>query len=92
MRHSPVSLRSRIEAVLTEVQKAQMSATPHPFLPVVGQSLEKMKKNVRAKQLNREKMAGALGRIVTEDDEFAESELGSQILDVVNEFADASED
>ncbi len=92
MRYSPANLRRCIDDVLSEVRKAQASATPHPFLPVIAQSLEEMKKNVRAKQADRESMSVGLGRIVTDDYAFSESKLGDQILKVVNEFGGMSEE
>lgn len=90
-RHSPVDLRRHIDDVLCEVRKSQGSTLPHPFLGVIEESLEHMKKNVRAKKVDRESMAGALGRIMTEDNAFSESELGDRIFEVINEFAGESE-
>ncbi len=90
-RHSPATLRSHIDTLLDEIRKAQASAKPHPFLTVVERSLEAMKKNVRAKKGDRERMATGLGRIVTEDYAFSESELGDHIFTVINEFGGMSE-
>jgi len=86
-RQSPGSMRRKIDALLDEIRIAQASVKPHPFLPAVEESLQAMKKNVRARKSDRESMAGALGRIVTDDYAFAESELGNHIFDVINEFA-----
>jgi hypothetical protein len=90
-RHSPTILRGDIETLLKEIRKAQTGAAPHPFLTVVERSLETMKKNVRAKKSERERIATGLGRIITEDYVFAESELGDHIFAVINEFGDMTE-
>jgi len=40
----------------------------------------------------REKMAGALGRVMTEDYAFAESALGTMVLEAANCFAEMDDE
>ena len=41
----------------------------------------------RDSKIERDRMAGALGRIVTEDFSFSESVLGGKLLDIADKFA-----
>jgi hypothetical protein len=91
-RHSSANLRRRIDDVLVEVRQAQAAPNPHPFLGAIEQSLADFKNNLHATQEVRARMAGGLGRIVTDDYAFSESRLGDHLLRVINDFGGISED
>jgi len=76
-----------IEAVLEQVREAQLGSSAHPFLPVIEESLVSMHRDIRAALQQRAQMAGALGRIVTDDFSFSESALGTEIIRVAEDFA-----
>lgn len=80
-------MRKRIEQLLKKVKRAGGKKGSYPFLPEIIQSLEVMRDSPNLSQERRAKMAGALGRLVTEDYRFSESSLGGEILKVVEEFA-----
>lgn len=61
----------------------------YPTLPIIIESLKNMLDKMKDKDLSNEKkskMAGAIGRIVTDDYSFMKSEIGLAIADAVNEF------
>ncbi len=79
-------MKERIEEIIGLAKRASEDPESYPFLPEIIESLENMKKNLNVNRERRERMAGALGRIITEDFNFSESELGSKLLKVVNDF------
>ena len=60
------------------------------FLPIVRRSLAEIKASLEGPLPDverRKKAAGGLGRIVTDDYEFSESELGGKILGFLDKYA-----
>ena len=80
-------MRTRIRELLGELRKPQGEASAFPYLPEVIESLEAMEHSLEAPRERRVKMAGALGRLVTEDFAFSESPLGGAILKLADDFA-----
>lgn len=77
--------RERIEQTLAEAIRAQEGAHRHWLLPHVVKSLRVILESWPSHDiLVRE--AGGLGRIVTDDHAFSESELGTKLLDLVTEI------
>lgn len=82
---------NKIRKLLADVQRAEALPDAYAYLPDIAKSLEAMLDNIDASPSRRDKMAGGLGRIVTEDYAFSESDLGGRILRVADDFAEASE-
>jgi hypothetical protein len=79
-------------AVLIDLAKRDLKKPESfPFLPEIIESLENMQKNLNVSRDRKEKMAGALGRLVTEDFNFSESELGNKILQIADDFVEYEE-
>jgi hypothetical protein len=80
-----------IKKLLAEVERAEALPGAYPYLPDIAKVLKAMLDNVNASPDRREKIAGGLGRIVTESYDFSESVLGGRILRLADDFAGASE-
>jgi hypothetical protein len=80
-------MQSRIAKVLTEARQAALTQDAYPFLPDIIKALEAMQCGLSLARERRERMAGAVGRLVTDGLDFAESPLGSSILKVADDFA-----
>lgn len=84
-------LFNKIENALSlckiELQKTEV----YPYLPDIIKILDKMKSMATNGADNdlKERIAGGLGRIVTEDYSFAVSELGMFLLEIADQFAPA---
>jgi hypothetical protein len=90
-RSQPSKIVERIKKLLADVHRAEALPGAYPYLPDIAKSLEAMLENVDTSPSRRDKMAGGLGRIVTEDYAFSESDLGGRILRVADDFAQGSE-
>ena len=67
------------------------AARRSPYLPDIVASLKEMQGTLGGKLPSadeRTRMAGGLGRVVTDDAEFSESNLGVAIIDLINVYAD----
>jgi hypothetical protein len=82
---------NKLKTLLGDVQRAKALPGAYPYLPEIEKSLAEMLKNTDASPSRRDKMAGGLGRIVTEDYAFSESDLGGRILRIADDFAGMSE-
>jgi len=82
------SVLRRIAKTLAHVREARHGRDHHVFLPVIEESLDHMRKNIDASSETRNRMAAALGRIVTEDYAFSLSELGLELLRIADAFAE----
>jgi len=80
-------MRERIEAVLAKLRESAHGARPTVYLPEIVESFEAMLDNLDAPQERRARMAGAVGRLVTEDYVFSESSLGGEVLEIADDFA-----
>ena len=81
-------MKEKIEELLVLAQEALKVPGSYPFLPEIIESLENMKKKLNESRDRRERMAGGLGRLVTEDFDFSESELGTKLLKIADEFVE----
>jgi hypothetical protein len=63
-------------------------AVKHPYREDIAESVRVMARSADLDAARRDRMAGALGRLVTEDYEFCEGELGSEVLGFADEFAE----
>jgi len=80
-------MTKEISRTVMAVRQAQFSGEVETgYLPSIIESLEQIRERVDAPKSERARLAGGLGRIVTDDDEFANSKLGLQILCMLNDF------
>ncbi len=79
-------MRDRINELLGKLREEGVSPTS-PYLPEIIESLEEMDRSMDAPRERRRKMAGAVGRLVTEDFGFSESALGGEVLQLAEDFA-----
>lgn len=63
----------------------------YPYLTAIEASLENMRDKASASRAQRERMAGGLGRVVTEDYAFSEGALGTRLLEVADAFVEMDE-
>ncbi len=80
-------MKTRIRELLGKLRQAELEGTTFPYLHEVVESLEAMQDSVEVPRERRVKMAGAVGRLVTEDFAFSESPLGGEILELADDFA-----
>jgi hypothetical protein len=81
-------MKTRIEQLIVEVKSEMRKENSYPYLPEILNSLETMRGALSLSRERRSKMAGALGRIVTEDYSFSESHLGDKIIKLANDFSE----
>jgi hypothetical protein len=79
--------KDTIRHLIVETEKISQVSGSYPYLPEIMKSLEMMESGFSLSRERRAKMAGALGRLITEDSAFAESPLGSKLLKVASQFA-----
>lgn len=80
------TLRDKIARAIAKAEEASQSPDAYGFLPVIIESLKAMLAGSTMNERERERMAGGLGRLVTEDFNFSESQLGSLLLDLADQF------
>jgi hypothetical protein len=78
--------RPRITEALIQVENAITDPGAYPFLPGIKAALEAMLTGLPLTPRERERLSGALGRLVTEDYRFSESKLGTALLQLADEF------
>lgn len=81
------SLEARIAAALTIADEASACGAAYAFLPEIKELLKAMLSDAKISPVERKQLSGALGRLVTEDFAFAESALGTVLLEVADAFA-----
>lgn len=81
-------MKGKIAELIDLAKRALKKPESFPFLPEIIESLENMQKNLNENRDRKERMAGALGRLVTEDFNFSESELGTKILKIADDFVE----
>jgi hypothetical protein len=76
---------------LGELTATAMQASRHPngyaYLPEIIESLPRMAHGQGMDGGQRRRLAGSLGRLITEDQAFAQSPLGTTLLQVADDFA-----
>ena len=82
-----MQLKTRMMDLLGKLRDASQHAERSFFLPEMIRSLEAMVDSIDVPKDRRTRMAGALGRLVTEDYAFSESALGREILELADGFA-----
>lgn len=83
-------LYDKIEYVLQLCLEEQKKEYSYAYLPGICKTLERMKNIVENDQYDRaqrEKTAGALGRLISDNYYFMVSELGTKLLNIADEFA-----
>ncbi len=80
-------MKKRIGEANTKARKALEVPGSYPFLPEIIKMLEKMQDGIELEKDRRVRMAAALGRLVTEDFSFSESELGGELLRLGEDFS-----
>jgi hypothetical protein len=79
--------QSAICQILAKARSAASIQGSYPFLSDIVESLEAMQYGLCLPRDRRERIAGGVGRLVTEDMDFAESPLGLSILELADDFA-----
>jgi hypothetical protein len=64
-----------------------MAPGAYAFLPEIIESLKAMQSGSTMTSGERERLAGSLGRLITEDFTFSEGPLGSMLLELAEQFA-----
>lgn len=85
------TLNARITEALIQGEKASNSPGAYPFLPEIQETLKAMLAGLTRTPKERERLSGALGRLVTEDFGFSESKLGTTLLELADDFASREE-
>src|SRR5260370_23021270 len=76
------SLKSRIADAVALVESARKDREPFGLLADISKLLLQMQQSVHADANCRAKLAGGLGRLVTDNYEFSESPLGTRLLEL----------
>jgi hypothetical protein len=89
-----MNIEKAIDEIIEECETEQSKLNSNPYFPDIILSLKQMREIIiigsghsRYSKAERSKIAGALGRIITEDFSFSESMLGSKLLNIADEFA-----
>lgn len=82
-------MEDRLEKLikLTELEIKKKDA--FPYLPSILEILKMMRTSIVDKKTDKKtqsKLIGGLTRLVTEDFDFSESDLGTEILEVANQY------
>ena len=81
------NLQYRIVSAIHEAQAAGTAPGAYAFLPEIVESLKAMQSGSTMTPAERERLAGSLGRLVTEDLAFSEGPLGTVLLELAEQFA-----
>jgi hypothetical protein len=81
-------LKARITKAIVQVEKASESPRAYGFLPDIKECLKAMLAGLATMTpKERDRLAGGLGYLVSDNFAFAESSLGTTLLEVADEFA-----
>jgi hypothetical protein len=80
-------LQDRIASAVREAELASTAPGAYAFLPEIIESLKAMQSGSTMTSGERERLAGSLGRLVTEDFAFSEGPLGTMLLELAEQFA-----
>lgn len=81
------TLQDRIASAIREAELAGSVPDAYAFLPEIIESLKAMQRGSTMTSGERERLAGGLGRLVTEDFAFSEGPLGTMLLELAEQFA-----
>ncbi len=81
------ALKDGIASAIREAETAGTVPGAYAFLPEIIESLKAMQSSSTMTSAERERLAGSLGRLVTEDYAFSESPLGTRLLELADQFA-----
>lgn len=81
------TLRDRIAGAIAQAEAASESPDAYGFLPEIIESLKAMLAGTTMVSSERERLAGGLGRLITEDFNFSEGELGTMLLELADQFS-----
>jgi len=82
-----MKLSHQLTSVLAAIEAVHTSADHYAFLPEIKETVERMIADQNAPSDIRERHAAALGRLVMEDFNFTESELGGRLLALSDSYA-----
>ncbi|MBT5019030.1 hypothetical protein OAF42_03140 [Planctomicrobium sp.] len=83
-------MKKKYEQLIDRTRSAANEKNAYAFLPTIANTLESLFKSKDASKETRERMARGLDRLVTDNYEFSESELGIVLLDFANDFVDGN--
>lgn len=83
-------MKKKYEQLIDRTRSAANEKNAHASLPTIANTLESLFKSKDASKETRERMARGLDRLVTDNYEFSESELGIVLLDFANDFVDGN--
>ena len=75
-------LKNRIDKAINLSEKNQKTKNSYSYIENIIELLIKMKKEINSSKERRLEISNALGRLITEDINFSESSLGSEILEI----------
>lgn len=80
-------LQRRLAKAHDRVRAAQNERGAYGFLPDIGRVLTQMAQGLELDREIRDRIASGLGRLVTDNYTFSESDLGQELLGVADDFA-----
>jgi len=81
------AIRARLTEAIALAKEAMQLRNAYPFLPDIIRSLEHMEKNLSLGQRARSNMAAGLEGFVMDNYDFSESHLGTNLLQLADDFA-----
>jgi hypothetical protein len=81
------TLRESIASAIREAEAASRGPGAYAFLPGIIESLRAMQSGSTMSSGERERLAGSLGRLVTEGYTFSEGPFGTMLLELADRFA-----
>jgi hypothetical protein len=83
--NDPIS--ERIATAIIRVEKEATKPGAYGYLPTIARVLESMQSKIHAPLRQRDKTAGALGKLVLDDSHFSSGRLGLMLLKLADDFA-----
>lgn len=81
-------VKAQIEVALSRATAEQEDPGAYGFLFAIFKILRQMLRSLGSDRIVRARIAGGLGRLVTDTYSFSESELGQELLRVADSFAE----
>ena len=79
-------MNNKLDKLITSIEGEIKKPDFYPYLPEILEILNLMRITTEADKERKTKLIGGLMRLVTEDFEFSESVLGTEILEVANQY------
>jgi hypothetical protein len=82
-------MKNKLDKLIKSIDQEIKKQDAYPYLPEILEILSLMRTSIVDKKTDKErksKLIGGLMRLVTEDFEFSESDLGTEILEVANQY------